>query len=97
MSGTYNVTLHTPMGGQKGTVTLVDDHGTLSGSIRAMGSTSFFRNGKALGNSFEFSGILSIGFFQLRYRAKGTVEGDIIKAVATTDSGTFQINGTRAA
>ncbi|MDF1494304.1 hypothetical protein [Caproiciproducens sp. CPB-2] len=97
MSGTYNVTLHTPMGGQKGTVTLVDDHGTLSGSIRSMGSTSFFRNGKTRGNSFEFSGTLGLGFFQLKYLAKGTVEGDIIKAVAMTNSGTFQINGTRAA
>ena len=95
MNDTYSVTLQTPFGTQKGTVTFVDDNGKLSGSIRTMGNTSFFRNGKVNGNSFEFSGILNAGFFNLRYNAKGAIEGDAIKAVAFTNYGTFQINGTR--
>lgn len=95
MNDTYRVTLQTPFGTQKGTVTFVDDNGILSGSIRAMGNTSFFKNGKISENAFEFSGILNAGFFNLRYTAKGTIEGDILKSVALTNSGTFQINGTR--
>ncbi|MBW7573904.1 hypothetical protein [Caproiciproducens faecalis] len=97
MNGTYSVTLQTPFGIQKGTVTFVDNNGILSGSIRTMGNTSFFRNGKINGNSFEFSGILNAGFFNLRYSIKGTMEGDTLKAVALTSSGTFPINGTRVA
>ncbi|HEX2926600.1 MAG TPA: hypothetical protein VHP38_10150 [Ruminiclostridium sp.] len=95
MNGTYSVALQTPFGAQKGTITFVDDKGMLSGSIRTMGSTNFFKNGKINGNSFEFSGILNAGFFNFRYTAKGTIEGDTLKAVALTDSGTFQINGIR--
>ena len=97
MNGTYSVTLQTPFGIQRGTVTFVDNNGMLSGSIRTMGNTSFFRNGKINENSFEFSGILNAGFLSLKYTTKGTTEGDTLKAVALTSSGTFQINGTRVA
>ena len=95
MNDTYRVTLQTPFGTQKGIVTFVDDNGMLSGSIRTMGNTSSFRNGKINGNSFEFSGILNAGFFSIRYTTKGSIDGDTLKAVALTNSGTFRINGTR--
>lgn len=95
MNDTYSVTLQTPFGIQKGTVTFVDDNGMLSGSIRTMGNTSSFRNGKVNGNSFEFSGILNAGFFSISYTTKGSIDGDTLKAVALTNFGTFRINGTR--
>lgn len=97
MSGTYNVTLRTPMGPQRGVLTFIDENGVLHGSIRAMGNTSYFKNGKAVGNSFEFSGVLNTGFFNFRYTAKGTIVENTIKAIVTTNSGTFQIAGTRVA
>lgn len=97
MNGTYNVSLHTPIGVQKGTVTLMEENGALRGSIRAMGSTSTFQNGKVSGNAFEFSGILNAGFFNFSYTAKGTIDGDTLNAVATTNTGAFQIIGTRQA
>jgi hypothetical protein len=95
MNGTFNVTLRTPIGPQNGIITFIDEHGTLSGSIRTMGNTSLFKDGKANGNSFEFSGILNLGFLNPKYIAKGTIDGNTLKAVATTDFGTFQIDGTR--
>lgn len=97
MNGTYSVSLHTPFGTHKGSVTFVDKNGILSGSIRTMGNTSFFKNGKVIGNSFEFSGILNTGFFKIRYNAKGSIDGNTLKAVGMTNSGTFQINGTQMA
>lgn len=97
MNGTYNVTLHTPIGVKNGTITFFNKNEMLNGSIRTMGNTSFFMNGKTHGNSFEFSGILNAGFFRISYTAKGTVIGDVLKAVASTKIGTFQINGTRTA
>ena len=96
MDSIFNVSLLTPIGLQKGTITFVEQNGGLSGSIRTMGSTNLFRNGKMNGHSFEFSGILNLGFFNPKYIAKGTIDGNTLKAVATTDFGTFQINGTRA-
>lgn len=96
MNGTFHITLRTPFGLEKGILTFVDENGKLSGSIRAMGSTSLFKDGKMNGNSFEFSGILNASLFNFSYTAKGVVNGDTIQAVATTNSGTFQIHGTRA-
>jgi hypothetical protein len=82
-------------GSQKGVVTFIDENGILRGSIRAMGNTSYFRSGKTSGNSFAFSGNLNTGVFNLRYNAKGTVDGDTLNAVATTNLGTFQMSGTQ--
>nr|WP_319487616.1 hypothetical protein [uncultured Caproiciproducens sp.] len=95
MNATFNVTLSTPIGTKKGVVTFLDKNGVLSGSIRAMGRSNYFKNGKIIGNSFEFSGILNAGFFNFRYTAKGIIDGDTLNAIATTNSGTFQIIGTR--
>jgi len=97
MNGTFSITIGTPIGSQKGVVTFVDESGKLSGSIRAMGNTNLFKNGKMVGNSFEFSGILDIGLFKFTYTAKGTIVENALKGVATTNSGSFQMSGTRIA
>ncbi|MFT9056435.1 MAG: hypothetical protein ABF449_07395 [Ethanoligenens sp.] len=97
MNGTFNVTLNTPIGLQRGTITFTDQNGVLSGSINAMGNTSYFDNGKADGNAFVFSGVLNTGLFKFKYTAKGTVVGDALQAVATSNSMTFQMKGTRVA
>ena len=95
MNGTFDITLYTPIGPQRGFLMLTDENGALRGSIHAMGNTNYFRNGKTDGNSFEFSGILNAGFFNIRYSAKGMIDGNTLKAKVTTDSGTFQLSGTR--
>lgn len=96
MNGTYNVTLITPFGPQNGTVTFNDHNGVLSGSIRAMRGTSYFKDGKAQGNAFEFSGILNAGFFNIRYTANGTVVGNALNGSVKTNIGTFQMQGEKA-
>lgn len=95
MDGTFRVTLRIPGGPQNGILSLTERNGSLSGFIRALGHTSYFENGKAAGNAFEFSGILDAGFFQFPYTARGTVEGDRLSAAAETSSGTFRITGVR--
>lgn len=95
MNSTFNITLNTPFGTQNGVLTLIDDNGKLSGSIRAMGKTNTFQNGTMVDNSFKFSGILDVGIFRFPYTAKGNIVGNVLKAVATTNSGTFQISGTK--
>ncbi|WP_083210030.1 hypothetical protein [Caproicibacter fermentans] len=95
MKSTFNVTLQTPIGPQRGVLAMEEERGILSGSIRAMGSTSFFKNGKIDFNAFEFSGVLNMGFFCTKYQVKGTLSGNALAAVATTGYGNFQISGTR--
>lgn len=96
MSGTFRVTLGTPIGQQSGTITFTDENGALSGTIRAMGSTNRF-TGRADGNAFEISGVLSVGFFRFRYTARGTVDGDTLTGKAYTDTGAFPMSGKRTA
>lgn len=95
MNGNYRVSLRTPIGVQNGMITFVNKEGSLSGSIRTMGNVSFFKNGKINGNRFEFSGSLNVGLLNLRYTAKGVVEGSNLQATAATSYGTFQIVGTK--
>lgn len=96
MNGTYNITLITPFGPQKGTVVFTDCNGVLSGSIHALGDTSYFKGGKTGDNSFDFSGTLNTGFFTIRYAANGTAEGNILNGSVKTNLGTFQIRGEKA-
>ena len=97
MNSTFKVALSTPMGVQEGSLILMDEGGTLSGSIRAMGNESPFRDGKMDGNKFEFSGVLRAGFLKFRYTARGTIEGNVLKGTASTGAGTFRISGTKLA
>ena len=83
----------TPIGKKEGTIRLINNNGSLSGYIKAMGSISYFKNGIMTGNTFEFSGVLQAAFFQFKYHVKGEIEGNAFSAVASTSSGTFQING----
>ncbi|WP_101698553.1 hypothetical protein [Clostridium minihomine] len=95
MNGNYRISLRTPLGVQNGIITFVNKEGALSGSIRAMGNVSFFRNGKIDGNRFEFSGILNAGLLNLKYTAQGVVDGEKLQVTAVTSYGTFLIVGTK--
>lgn len=97
MKSSFNAVIQTPAGPQRGILTLEDKNGELNGSIRAMGSISFFRDGKTDGSSFTFSGILGTGLFRMRYSAEGTISGDRLTAAVTTVYGKFRITGTKRA
>lgn len=50
-SGTYNVTINTPMGKQEGTLTLAEDGGALTGSMASQGDTVEIKNGSVSGDT----------------------------------------------
>jgi len=56
MNENYNITIQTPMGVEKGTITFAVDGDVLSGSLNIMGEKNDFSNRKLNGNEFEFSG-----------------------------------------
>lgn len=95
MSDTFKVLMSTPIGKLEGSITFINNDGSLSGYIKSMGNISYFENGTMTGNQFEFSGTLNAAFLQFKYRVNGTIDGDTFAAVASTGSGTFKINGTR--
>lgn len=95
MDGTYRISLRTPLGVQNGMLSLIQEEDALRGSIRAMGNANQFKNGKVNGNKFVFSGNLSMGFLNLNYTARGSVDGNKLNAMATTNLGTFPISGNK--
>ena len=99
VSGTYLIALQTPMGLERGLLTLQESGGVLSGSIQTRGRISRFTGGRCSGDGdgaqFSFQGILSLGLVKIPYTARGTVRGDALDAVADTRSGSFPLRGQR--
>lgn len=50
-SGTYNITINTPMGKQEGKLTLTEDGGALSGTMEQGGDSVEVKNGSVSGDS----------------------------------------------
>ncbi|MEE4210288.1 MAG: hypothetical protein V2I43_13605 [Parvularcula sp.] len=48
-SGTYNITINTPMGKQEGVLTLNEEGSSLSGTMAAQGDTAQIKNGRVDG------------------------------------------------
>lgn len=95
MNGTFRIALSTPLGSKQGTIHFEDSNGSLSGTVYAMGMASPFQGGRASGNSFSFSGTLTVGLYRFDYTARGTVTGDVLKGTAVTRYGSMPIRGMR--
>jgi len=96
MNGTYSITMQTPMGLEKGTITFAQDGEALSGSLNILRGSNAFSGGHIEGNAFEFSGEIKKLITKIPYTAKGTIEGDHLTAVADTKYGKLSIEGNRA-
>lgn len=57
MNENYNITIQTPMGVEKDTITFVVDGDVLSGLLNIMGEKNNFSNGKLNGNEFSIGKI----------------------------------------
>ena len=53
-SGTYNITINTPMGKQEGVLTLAEDGGALSGTMAAQGNTADIKNASVAGDTAKW-------------------------------------------
>ena len=95
ITGTYAVSLQTPMGLEKGKVTFRESGGALSGTLIVSGVGNPIQKGKADGNTFEISGTIRKAFFRISYTAKGEVNGDTLTATAYSKYGSFVISGVR--
>jgi len=95
MDGIYNITMQTPIGMEKGTITFTQDGEALSGSLYILRGSNAFSGGKVEGNEFEFSGEIKKLIAKIPYTAKGTIDGVNLTAVADTKYGKLAIKGNR--
>ena len=94
--GTWNLTMQTPMGERRSTLTLSTAGGTLTGKQEAEGNTTDIADGTVNGN--ELSWKVSItNPMPLTLTFTGTVDGDTLSGSADTGMfGSFPFEGTRA-
>ena len=94
--GTWNLTMQTPMGERRSTLTLSTAGGTLTGKQEAEGNTTDIAEGTVNGN--ELSWKVSItNPMPLTLNFSATVSGNTISGTADTGMfGSFPFVGTRA-
>ncbi|MDU7339234.1 MAG: hypothetical protein E7L17_14115 [Clostridium sp.] len=95
VNASYRISMRTPIGLQSGVLFIAEEGENIRGSIRTMGNTSYFKNGKLKDNTFEFSGILNTGLMRLKYNAKGKITENKLDATVKTDYGVFPLAGMR--
>ena len=94
--GTWNLTMQTPMGERRSTLTLSTAGGALTGKQEAEGNTTDIAEGSVNGN--ELSWKVSItNPMPLTLTFTGTVDGNSLNGNADTGMfGSFPFEGTRA-
>ena len=94
--GTWNLTMQTPMGERRSTVTLSTAGGALSGTQEAEGNTTEIAAGAVSGDSVSWQ-VSITNPMPLTLTFNGTVSGNSLNGSADTGMfGSFPFEGTRA-
>jgi hypothetical protein len=94
--GTWNLTMQTPMGERRSTLTLSTAGGTLTGKQEAEGNTTDIADGSVNGNALSWK-VSITNPMPLTLTFSGTVDGDTLNGSADTGMfGSFPFEGTRA-
>ena len=94
--GTWNLTMQTPMGERRSTLTLATAGGTLTGSQEAEGNTTEIAEGSVNGNDVSWK-VSITSPMPLTLTFNGTVDGNSLNGTADTGMfGSFPFEGTRA-
>ena len=94
--GTWNLTMQTPMGERRSTLTLATSGGTLTGSQEAEGNTTEITDGSVSGNDVSWK-VAITNPMPLTLTFSGSVNGNTLNGTADTGMfGSFPFQGTRA-
>ncbi|MEJ0077260.1 MAG: hypothetical protein WDO17_17840 [Alphaproteobacteria bacterium] len=94
--GTWHLTMNTPMGERRSTVTLSTSGGTLTGTQEAEGNTTDIGAGSVNGNDVSWQ-VSITNPMPLTLTFNGTVDGNTLNGTADTGMfGSFPFEGTRA-
>jgi hypothetical protein len=93
--GTWQLTMNTPMGERRSTLTLSTSGGTLTGQQEAEGNTTDIADGTVNGNDLSWK-VSITNPMPLTLTFSGTVDGNSINGTADTGMfGSFPFEGTR--
>ena len=93
--GTWNLTMETPMGEQKASITLSTAGGTLTGTQAAQGNSTEIFDGTVMGNNVSWK-VSITNPMPLTLEFTGTVDGDSMTGQMNTGAfGSFPFTGAR--
>ena len=95
MDGTYNLTMMTPAGVQKGSIQIKTQGSEFIGQVHFMGMKKEVR-GKVNGNKFEFEDDVRVLTAHVTFRVHGHTDGKTLTAQADTNLGKYEIKGLKA-
>jgi len=95
VAGNYNVTIDVPGQTLTGTLALVQQGPTLTGSLTTQLGVVQIRDGKVTPEGFSFSGSVDFGGSQIEIVVKGSVTGNQISGSIDSPQGTVPFSGTR--
>ena len=94
--GTWNLTMQTPMGERRSTLTLSTAGGALTGKQEAEGNTTDISDGSVSGNDLSWK-VAITNPMPLTLTFSGSVSGNTLNGTADTGMfGSFPFEGTRA-
>lgn len=95
IDGTYNISVQTPMGSQKGTLTIKVEGNSFSGNLETASGSSDFSSGIINGNVLHWRAETKtpMGAFDVSYKA--TIEGNTLSGEAATPFGSVPMEGTK--
>jgi hypothetical protein len=93
LDGTYDVTVRTPMGAQRGKLTIQTSGDAFSGSLETKSGASNFTGGSINGNHLQWQAETKtpMGAFDVTYKA--TLDGEKLTGEAATPLGTAPLEG----
>ena len=95
VDGTWNITVNSPMGAQKSTLTLKTSGGTLTGTAAGAQGSQELQNGKVDGNNVSWDISITTPM-PMTLSFSGAVDGDKISGnVKAGAFGSFPFSGTR--
>lgn len=95
VSGTFAMTLHTPIGEQQGRLVLIERDGALSGTVSNPKGSAEFTGGTVSGGHVEFQAKLPTPLGRVKASVSGDVDGDVFTGTAKIPLGKVGIEGVR--
>lgn len=93
VEGTYKIKVHTPVGVEDGTLKLIVEGESLSGTITNSKGTTEFTDGKVNGNEVEFNSKIKTPMGKLKAHVNGKVENNLFEGLAKLPLGKAKIEG----
>ena len=95
VAGNYNITIEVPGQTLTGTLALIQQGNTLTGSMQTQLGTTPVNDGKVTAEGFSFAGTIEFGGSTIDILVKGTVNGNQIAGTVDSPQGTIPFSGTR--